>query len=336
MYPAYSLRIEGVDHASPRQDRPYHRSGSGFGEGIAKTFAREGAKVAVVDINLDAAKRVTSDIGAAAIAVKADVTSMAETEAAVKAAADFGGGRLDIVVNNAGWSHRNKPMMEVTEEEFDRVYAINVKAIFHMSRAIIPHYRAKGGGVILNIGSTAGIRPRPGLTWYNSTKGARESALRSMAVELAPDKIRVNCVAPVIGATGLLEPSWACRIRRKNARNFSAPSRSGASRRRTTSPMRASTSPRMMRISSRASCLRSMAAAPSDRNKDRIPPPVKIRSAILRQSGLPRPYAQSRPLHRDGDACATGPGRGAGADRGSGGLPFRSLGHQWRPPRPLP
>lgn len=180
-------------------------AGSGFGEGIAKTFAREGAKVAVVDINLDGAKRVASEIGAAAIAVKADVTSMAETEAAVKAAAEFGGGRLDIVVNNAGWSHRNKPMMEVTEEEFDRVYAINVKAIFHMSRAIIPHYRAKGGGVILNIGSTAGIRPRPGLTWYNSTKGAVNLLSRSMAVELAPDRIRVNCVAPVIGATGLLE-----------------------------------------------------------------------------------------------------------------------------------
>lgn len=180
-------------------------SGSGFGEGIAKTYAREGAKVAVVDINLEGAKRVAAEIGASAIAVKADVTSQAETEAAVKAAADFGGGRLDIVVNNAGWSHKNKPIMEVTEEEFDRVYAINVKAMFHMSRAIIPHYRAKGGGVIINIGSTAGIRPRPGLTWYNSTKGAVNLLSRSMAVELAPDKIRVNCVAPVMGATGLLE-----------------------------------------------------------------------------------------------------------------------------------
>ncbi|MCU0818703.1 MAG: SDR family oxidoreductase [Beijerinckiaceae bacterium] len=180
-------------------------AGSGFGEGIAKTYAREGAKVAVVDINLEGAKRVASEIGASAIAVKADVTSQAETEAAVKTAAEFGGGRLDIVVNNAGWSHRNKPIMEVTEEEFDRVYAINVKAMFHMSRAIIPHYRAKGGGVIINIGSTAGIRPRPGLTWYNSTKGAVNLLSRSMAVELAPDKIRVNCVAPVMGATGLLE-----------------------------------------------------------------------------------------------------------------------------------
>lgn len=180
-------------------------AGSGFGEGIAKTFAREGARVAIVDINLDSARRVAAEIGAAAIAVGADLTSGGETEAAVKAAAEFGNGRLDIVVNNAGWSHRNKPMMEVTEEEFDRVYAINVKAIFHMSRAIIPHYREKGGGVIINIGSTAGIRPRPGLTWYNSTKGAVNLLSRSMAVELAPDRIRVNCVAPVIGATGLLE-----------------------------------------------------------------------------------------------------------------------------------
>ncbi|MCA3646839.1 MAG: SDR family oxidoreductase [Methylobacterium sp.] len=180
-------------------------AGSGFGEGIAKTFAREGARVGVVDINLEGARRVASEIGASAIAVKADLTLMAETGLAVKATAEFGGGRIDIVVNNAGWSHRNKPMLEVTEEEFDRVYAINVKAIFHMSRAIIPHYRAKGGGVILNIGSTAGIRPRPGLTWYNSTKGAVNLLSRSMAVELAPDRIRVNCVAPVIGATGLLE-----------------------------------------------------------------------------------------------------------------------------------
>ncbi|MCA3613008.1 MAG: SDR family oxidoreductase [Methylobacterium sp.] len=180
-------------------------AGSGFGEGIAKTFAREGARVGVVDINLEGARRVASEIGTSAIAVKADMTSMAETGLAVQATAEFGGGRIDIVVNNAGWSHRNKPMLEVTEEEFDRVYAINVKAIFHMSRAIIPHFRAKGGGVILNIGSTAGIRPRPGLTWYNSTKGAVNLLSRSMAVELAPDRIRVNCVAPVIGATGLLE-----------------------------------------------------------------------------------------------------------------------------------
>lgn len=179
-------------------------AGSGFGEGIARTFAREGAKVIIVDINRDAAGRVAREIGESALAVKADVTSSAETEAALVAGEAFGG-RIDIVINNAGWSHRNKPMLEVTEEEFDRVYAINVKAIFHMSNAIIPRFRRQGGGVIINIGSTAGIRPRPGLTWYNSTKGAVNLLSRSMAVELAPDRIRVNCVAPVIGATALLE-----------------------------------------------------------------------------------------------------------------------------------
>lgn len=176
---------------------------SGFGAEIAATFAREGARVTIMDLNADGAKAQAEKIGRAANAVAGDVTSAADVEKAVgKARA---GGRLDIVVNNAGWTHRNKPIMEVSEEEFDKVYAINVKALFHMTRAIVPVMRGQGGGVIINIGSTAGIRPRPGLTWYNSTKGAVNLLSRSMAVELAPDKIRVNCVAPVMGATGLLE-----------------------------------------------------------------------------------------------------------------------------------
>ena len=132
-----------------------------------------------------------------------DVTNAFDIGRAVETAQD--GGRLDIVVNNAGWTHRNKPMLEVSEAEFDRLYAINVKAIFHMTNAVVPLMRRAGGGCIINIGSTAGIRPRPGLTWYNSTKGAVNLLSRSMAVELAPDKIRVNCVAPVLGATALLE-----------------------------------------------------------------------------------------------------------------------------------
>lgn len=177
---------------------------SGFGAGIARRFAQEGAKVLLMDLNLPGAQEVAMSIGAAAQAVRGDVTSLADTEAAVTHAIAHGG-RLDVVVNNAGWTHRNKPVMEVTEEEFDRVYAINVKALFHMTRTVVPVMRRQGGGAIINIGSTAGVRPRPGLSWYNSTKGAVNLLSKSLAVELAPDRIRVNCVAPVMGATGLLE-----------------------------------------------------------------------------------------------------------------------------------
>lgn len=177
---------------------------SGFGAEIARQFAREGAKVTIMDLNEAGAAEVAASIGPAAIAVKGDVTSRADVEAAVKAAQDHGG-KLDIVINNAGWTHRNKPLLEVTEAEFDKVYAINVKSIYYMIHTVVPVMSAQGGGVVINIGSTAGIRPRPGLTWYNSTKGAVNLATRSLAVELAPQKIRVNCVAPVMGATALLE-----------------------------------------------------------------------------------------------------------------------------------
>ena len=177
---------------------------SGFGAGIAQVFAREGAKVVLMDLNGEGATAMAAEIGGNAIGVKGDVTVAADVAACVNAALKFGG-KLDIVVNNAGWTHKNKPMLEVTEAEFDKVYAINVKSIFLMSHAAVPQMRQQGGGVIINIGSTAGIRPRPGLTWYNGTKGAVNLLSRSMAAELAPDKIRVNCVAPVMGATGLLE-----------------------------------------------------------------------------------------------------------------------------------
>ena len=136
---------------------------SGFGAGIAALFASEGAKVVILDLNGEGASAVAGTIGSSAQAVAGDVTKADDIARAVAAATAFGG-RLDIVVNNAGWTHRNKPMLDVTEEEFDRVYDINVKSIFHMSRAVIPLMRAAGGGVIINIGSTAGIRPRPGLT----------------------------------------------------------------------------------------------------------------------------------------------------------------------------
>ncbi|RFC64184.1 SDR family oxidoreductase [Fulvimarina endophytica] len=179
-------------------------AGSGFGAEIATVFAREGAKVVLMDINREGAERVAAGIGEAAKVVAGDVTSKEAVEGAVETTRAFGGG-LDIVVNNAGWTHRNKPMLDVGEDEFDKIYAINVKAIFHMANACVPVMRQAGGGVIVNIGSTAGIRPRPGLTWYNSSKGAVNLLSRSMAVELAPDRIRVNCVAPVVGATAMLE-----------------------------------------------------------------------------------------------------------------------------------
>ncbi len=176
---------------------------SGFGAGIARTFAREGAKVAILDLNDAGAKEVASSIGANARAIQGDVTAARDVAAGVENVV-AAHGRLDIVVNNAGWTHRNQPMLNVSEAEFDRVFAVNVKSIFHMAHAAIPVMRRQGGGTIINIGSTAGIRPRPGLAWYNATKGAVNLLSRSMAVELAPDKIRVNCVAPVAGETGLL------------------------------------------------------------------------------------------------------------------------------------
>lgn len=179
-------------------------AGGGFGEGIAKLFAAEGAKVGVLDLRADAADRVAAEIGANAVALAADITSRPQMEAAVaKMTATFGA--PNVLVNNAGWTHRNKPMLEVTEDEFDRVYAINVKSIYIASQIIVPIMRGLGGGSIVNIGSVAGIRPRPGLTWYNSTKGAVNILSQSMAVELAPDRIRVNAICPVMGETGLLE-----------------------------------------------------------------------------------------------------------------------------------
>jgi 3-oxoacyl-[acyl-carrier protein] reductase len=160
----------------------------GFGLGIVETFAREGARVAVVDVNGDAARKVAEGIPGA-IAIAADVSKAADVNRAVQETIQAFGG-LDVLVNNAGISHRNRPMLEVEEDEFDRVFAVNVKS--------------QGRGVIVNVGSTAGLRPRPGLAWYNGTKGAVHSITKSMAIELAPDRIRVCALAPVAGDTPLL------------------------------------------------------------------------------------------------------------------------------------
>jgi len=177
---------------------------SGFGRAIAERFAREGAKVAIVDLNIEGASAVAAGIGRQAIALHCDVSQGDQVAAAVQGAIDGLGG-VDILVNNAGWSHRNQPLMDVDFETFRKVYAINVDSIFHMTKAMVPHWRARGGGVMINVGSTAGIRPRPGLSWYNSSKGAVNMMTKTLAVELASDRIRVCGLAPVMGATALLE-----------------------------------------------------------------------------------------------------------------------------------
>jgi len=178
-------------------------AGQGFGQGIAETFAREGARVAVVDINREAADTVAKALGSNAIALGADVAMAGDVHRAVEETVKAFGG-LDVLVNNAGTTHRNKPMLEVTEEEFDRVFAVNVKSLYLFAQAAVPAMRAKGRGCIVNVGSTAGLRPRPGLTWYNGTKGAVHAITKSMAIELAPDRIRVCALAPVAGETPLL------------------------------------------------------------------------------------------------------------------------------------
>lgn len=180
-------------------------AGSGFGTGMAEAYVREGAKVIVADINAEAGERVAKSLGANAKAITTDVANGASVEAMVKACVDTFG-VPDIVINNAGTTHRNQPLLQVDEQTFDRVFNVNVKSIYHMTHAVVPLMRARGkGGLIINVGSTAGIRPRPGLVWYNASKGAVNLMSKAMAVELAPDKIRVNALCPVMGATALLE-----------------------------------------------------------------------------------------------------------------------------------
>jgi len=177
-------------------------AGGGFGAGIARLFAHEGAKLVLADRDSGAVAQIAQELGA--IAITGDVSHGADVGAMVAAAVQAGG--LDIVVNNAGTTHRNRPLLEVDEDEFDRVYAVNVKSIYWMAQAAVPVFRSQGrGGSIINISSTAGIRPRPGLVWYNGTKGAVNTITQCMATELAADDIRVNAVCPVIGATALLE-----------------------------------------------------------------------------------------------------------------------------------
>jgi 3-oxoacyl-[acyl-carrier protein] reductase len=181
-------------------------SGGGIGEGIAKRLAAEGASVIVNDINAAAGEQVVAEIVAAggkASFFSADVTKTGDVKALVQAAVQRYG-CLDVMVNNAGWTHRNRPALEVSEDEFDKCFAVNVKSIYLATVHATPVFRAQGGGSFINIASTAGVRPRPGLTWYNGSKGAVITTSKSLAAELGPDNIRVNCINPVFNPdTGL-------------------------------------------------------------------------------------------------------------------------------------
>jgi len=177
-------------------------AGSGFGAGIAKRFVEEGAKVFVVDIDDKNGKRIAQELDSPF--VQADVTRGADWARLIAQAAG-----ASIIVNNAGWTHRRKPYVEVSEADFDKVYAVNVKSIYLSAIHALPALRKLGGGSIVNIASTAGLRPRPGLTVYNSSKGAVILMSKSMAAEFGPDKVRVNCVNPVFSPDTALSAEFA-------------------------------------------------------------------------------------------------------------------------------
>jgi 3-oxoacyl-[acyl-carrier protein] reductase len=178
-------------------------AGNGFGKGIAQAYAAEGARVVLADLNLKSAQVVADDLGAVASAFHCDVAEGVQVAALVEhCVSTFG--VPDIVVNNAGTTHPNGSLLEVSEATFDRIFAVNVKSIFHMAQAVVPLMSRRKRGVILNIASTAGMRPRPGLVWYSGTKGAVNTISKGMALELAADNIRVNAISPVMGETGLM------------------------------------------------------------------------------------------------------------------------------------
>jgi 3-oxoacyl-[acyl-carrier protein] reductase len=174
--------------------------GSGFGAGISRKFAAEGAHVFIVDINGDTAKKIADEVGGT------PVTCNVADGASVQALADtvLARGPLDILVNNAGVTHLPNALEDVTEADFDRVYNVNMKSVFLLARAFVPHFKSRNSGVILNVASTAGVSPRPRLNWYNASKGWMITATKTMAVELAPEGIRVNAINPVAGDTPLL------------------------------------------------------------------------------------------------------------------------------------
>jgi NAD(P)-dependent dehydrogenase (short-subunit alcohol dehydrogenase family) len=177
---------------------------SGFGAAIATRFAGEGASVLLADLNEPGVRSKAKEIGGSVHAIRVNVTEAEDWKTAVETAVSKFG-RLDIVVNNAGTSYRNKATLDVTAEEFDRVFAVNVKSIFLSVPAVVPHLKKAGGGSIINISSIGSVRPRPGLVWYNASKAAVTNATKGLAAEYGPDNIRVNALAPLLSGTGLFE-----------------------------------------------------------------------------------------------------------------------------------
>ena len=175
---------------------------SGFGAGIVRKFAEEGARVVVADLNVNGAHEIAAEVKGLAIHV--DVADGASVAAMVDATLGAYG-RLDILVNNAGTTHYPAPLEEVTEQDFDKVFAVNCKSVFLTAQNIVPVMKKQGQGAILNVASTAGVSPRPRLNWYNASKGWMNTATKAMAVELAPQGIRVNAINPVAGETPLLK-----------------------------------------------------------------------------------------------------------------------------------
>ncbi|MDA9900118.1 SDR family oxidoreductase [Planktomarina temperata] len=175
---------------------------SGFGAGIVRKFAEEGARVVVADLNVNGAHEIAAEVKGLGIHV--DVADGASVAAMVDATLGAYG-RLDILVNNAGITHHPAPLEEVTEQDFDKVFAVNCKSVFLTAQNIVPVMKKQGQGAILNVASTAGVSPRPRLNWYNASKGWMNTATKAMAVELAPRGIRVNAINPVAGETPLLK-----------------------------------------------------------------------------------------------------------------------------------
>ena len=177
---------------------------SGFGEGIVRKFVSEGADILIADLNIEAAQKLSDELGTA---VKASETNVAKNDSVLKmvalASAELGG--VDILVNNAGITHLPAPMEEVSDEDFDKVFAVNCKSVFLTAKHIVPIFKSQRSGVILNVASTAGVSPRPHLNWYNASKGWMNNATKGMAVELASSGIRVNAINPVAGETPLLK-----------------------------------------------------------------------------------------------------------------------------------